>query len=332
MVRRPEDLTPVCEEMGWPGLRALQLDPGNDLFVETNFVLNYQYGMISFRPNKRVFLTGPRNTDYQTFCVVDKPYKNRNVFDFGDHGSYFEHGTLIGMLSSKSEESFQIGPSGSLQIAAVPWELVNDWCDKVSKLGDQVASDFRKVMGKYNEYMLDPVWYDRLCAAFRRRAYSPQPDPDGEDFDQLMCIIAQTVTTGVVDSGMKSMPESASLTKKIVDVAYSSDGCRPLKLSCLATLLHSDQRTLQHDTNRQLGVGPMDLLRLCRFHQARRVLTYRPANEEFEAIIKTRPTVERVFKHFGLSYSPHTRGLYQEFFGKTPKQDELDSLKTYAHT
>ena len=315
--------------MGWPGLRCVQLDPGPDLQVRTTFVYNHRYASIGFDPNKKVFFTGPRNTAMQTFCVVDKAFKYRNIFDYSDHGEKLSSHSLIGMRANKDHESFQIGPSGSLRIVVVPWAEINNWTTTIDKLGGHITERLHAVMNKFNQMLLDPVWYDRLCAAFRRRQWNPYEDIDGTDFCQLMCMISQASFTG--DAIYTPTPESTRLTKGVIDLAYEDTKLQPLKLADLANSLHASTRTLQDDTNRQVGMGPMDLLRLVRMQQVRRVLTHQPSSDQFGDCFG-RPAVKAVFEHFKLSYSNRTIASYKCFFGKTPKQDQLDSLKSVTVT
>ena len=314
-------------QMGWPGLRCVQLDPGPDLQVRTKFVYNHRYASIGFDPNKKVFFSGPRNTAMQTFCLVDKPFKYRNVFDYTDHGEKLSCHTLIGMRSSKDHESFQIGPSGSLRIIVVPWAEINSWTATIDKLGGHITERLHQVMTKFNQMLLDPVWYDRLCAAFRRRQWNPFEDLDGTDFCQLMCMISQaSITSEVIHA---PTPESTRLTKGVIDLVYEDTSLLPLRLTDFANSLHASPRTIQDDTHRQVGMGPLDLARLIRYQQIRRVLTHQATSDQFGDCFG-RPAVKAVFEHFKLSYSSRTIAGYKSFFSKTPKQDQMDSLKSVA--
>ena len=315
--------------MGWPGLRCVQLDPGSDLKVRSTFVMNQRYAVLGFDPNKRVFLTGPRNTAMQTFCLVDKTFRNRNVLDYKDHGAELKHSTLMGMRSSKDHESFQIGPSGSLRLVVVPWGEINSWTATIDKLGGCMTERLHAVMSNFNEMLLDPVWYERLCAAFRRRQWNPYEDLDGTDFCQLMCMISQAAVAGQTIT--TPTPDSIRLTRGVIDLVYEDTSLLPLKLSDFANSLHASSRTIQDDTNKQVGMGPLDLVRLIRMQQVRRVLTHQATSDQFGDCFG-RPAVKTVFEHFKLSYSNRTIAGYKCFFGKSPKQDQMDSLKSVTLT
>ena len=315
--------------MGWPGLRCVQLDPGSDLKVRSTFVMNHRYAVIGFDPNKRVFLTGPRNTAMQTFCLVDKTFRNRNVLDYKDHGAELKHSTLMGMRSSKDHESFQIGPSGSLRLVVVPWSEINSWTATVDWLGFAMSECLFEVMDKFNELLLDRFWYDRLCAAFRRRQLNPYEDLDGTDFDQLMCMISQAAVCGKPMASPS--PDSDRLTRQVIDLVYADTTLMPLKLETVAKSLHASARGIQADTKKQAGMGPLDLARLIRMQQARRIFTHRPSSDDFGDRFG-RPTVEAVLKHYGLGTHTGVRRRYKSFWGKTPKQDQMDSLGSVVNT
>ena len=315
--------------MGWPGLRCIQLDPGPDLQVRTTFVSNHRYAALGFDPNKRIFLSGPRNTAMQTFCLVEKPFKYRNVFDYKDHGAELKYCTLMGMRSSKSHESFQIGPSGNLRIVVMPWESIRSWTTTVDWLGFAMSECLFEVMDKFNELLLDRFWYDRLCAAFRRRQLNPYEDLDGTDFDQLMCMICQAAVCGkTVDN---PLPGSNRLTREVIDLVYADTTLMPLKLETVAKALHASSRGIQLDTKRQTGMGPLDLARIIRMQEARRVFTHRPSSDDFGDRFG-KPTVKAVLKHYGLGTHTGVRERYKSFFGKTPKQDQMDSLGSVVNT
>jgi len=233
------------------------------------------------------------------------------------------------MRSNKDHESFQIGPSGSLRIIVVPWAEINSWTATIDKLGGHITERLHKVMTNFNQMALDPVWYERLCAAFRRRQWNPFQDLDGTDFCQLMCMISQAAIAG--DAIYTPVPESTRLTRGVIDLVYEDTSLLPLKLTDYANSLHASGRTIQEDTKKQTGMGPLDLARLIRMQQVRRVLTHQPSSDQFGDCFG-RPAVKTVFEHFKLSYSNRQIANYKSFFGKTPKQDQLDSLKSVTVT
>ena len=224
--RSPHEVSAFCDGVGWPGLNVVQLEPG-EMDVECHGVANYGYGMLEFKCRQSTFFTGPRNRDFQTFCMVDKPLANKNCFDFKDHGTTFQHSTLVGLHSSKDHESFTMGASGRLYVAAIPWDAVHKYCKLLDKLGSPAGDQMELAMGKFNELVLDFDWYQRLCAAFRRRLFCPQPDPTGIDLDQLLALISQTISTGVVDVNTSRFCDSSHVSSKIVEVAYGRRNKNP---------------------------------------------------------------------------------------------------------
>lgn len=324
--RSPHEVSAFCAEVGWPGLNVVQLEPG-EMDVECHGVANYGYGMLGFKCRQSTFFTGPRNTNFQTFCMVDKPLANKNCFDFKDHGATFQHSTLVGMHSHKDHESFTMGASGRLYVAAIPWDAVHKYCKLLDKLGSPAGDQMQLAMGKFNELVLDFDWYQRLCAALRRRLFCPQPDPAGIDLDQLLALISQTISTGVVDTKTSRFCDSSHISSKIVEVAYSVDGTKILKLADLCEMLGYSDKTLQRDTDSQVGMGPMDLVRQVRMQQVRRALTDKPTHEALCDQYGGKVSVPAVFAHYRLSYSDRTRALYKTFHGRTPKQDSMESLR-----
>ena len=330
--KRPDQVVDFCDAIGWPGLTVVQASPGT-FDVECTGVLNAGYGMLGFKCATNVFFTGPRNTLFQTFCLIDKPPEHANIKDFTDHGTTFDYSTLVGLHAEKDFESFKMGPSGTLLVAVVPWNTVRDYSKVVEKMGAGTGEQMSIAMEKYNQLILDPSWYYRLCAAMRRRTFMPQPDVDGSDLDQLLALISETILSGVTGVKTRSFRESSSLPGKLVDIAYSADARKKLQLPQIVEMLQGNSlRTIQEACDKELGFGPMELLRLCRMQQVRRGLTHRPTNEDLKDLLETRPTVELVFKHYGLTYSTSQRKAYKDFFGKTPKQDEKDSLRSVVST
>ena len=330
--RRPDQVTDFCDAVGWPGISVVQVTPGT-FDVECTGVLNAGYGMLNFKTATEAFFTGPRNNLYQTFCLVDKPPEHANIKDFTDHGTTFDHSTLVGLHSEKTFESFKMGPSGSLLVAVVPWTTVRNYAKLVEKIGSGTGEQMTIAMENYNELILDPTWYQRLCTAMRRRTFMPQPDNDGSDLDQLLALISETILSGVTGVKTRSFRESSTIPGKIVDIAYSAEARKKLQLPEIVEMLQGHSlRAVQGSCDKELGFGPMELLRICRMQQVRRALTHRPTNEDLQDLFETRPTVERVFKHYGLTYSTSQRKAYKDFFGKTPKQDEKDSLRSVVST
>ena len=320
-VTQIRDLPVVCAEMGWEQLKTVQLDPGADLRVRTDFVANHSYAMVAFDPNKRIYVTGERHPDYQTFCVVDQPASSQNEQDYIDHGHYLNYSALGGMQASKTYASFQVGPSGRMIVAAIPWKVLSKW----TGLLDRFGSDTTHLMSKacqVNKVLLHPLWYERLRSAMVRRVYNPTPDVDGTDIDQLLCLIVQATLCGKEVS--VKHPDSIRLTKAIIDLAYADISLQPAKLTDLAKLLHADTRTLQHDTKRQVGMGPMELLKLVRMQQVRRVLTDKAAAQQFAETYKFTgiTPIPSVFGHYGLNYNSNAIKSYKHFYGNSPKQDQ----------
>lgn len=317
--------------MQWPGQKTVQLDPGN-LDVECTFVQNYRYGMLAFKSNRRVFITGPRNLNYNTFCLVDPRPGCTGTEEFKDWGDVITPGSLCGMQYRKDEESFVIGPSATMLCCAVPWQAIDHYLKHVEALNIHAAERMKDTMSKFNQRILHPEWSRRFAAAMRRRTFMPQPDPTGVDFDQLMAVIIQCMIEGTQMTKASSFPESAAITKALVNIAYSSDGSKVVTLEQLCKEIKSSDRTIQHDTNRQVGMGPVDFLRRCRFQQVNRALIDRPTAELIDDHYGRKLKISEVFDHFGLTYNGRSRGLYKEWYGRSPKQDQMDSRKKVVVT
>ena len=119
-------------------------------------------------------------------------------------------------------------------------------------------------------------------------------------------------------------PQSIRLTRAIIDLAHQDTELQPAKLTDLARILHADERTLQHDTKRQVGMGPMELLKLVRMQQVRRVLTDRTAAQQFSDTYELSGVthIPTVFHHYGLNYNSNSIKRYKDFYGNSPKQDQ----------
>ena len=326
------DLPAATDQMQWPGQKAVQIDPGN-LATECTFVENFRYGMLGFKTNRRVFMTGPRNTAFHTFCVIDHGTSPAPAqLEHNDYGDQIDRMAMCGMIAGKDHESFTIGRSGTLLIAAVPWDFIDHYLNQTESLNLGAQERMRDAMSKFNQRVLDPEWYQRLTVALRRRTFMPKPDIDGVDFDQLMALIIQCMVEGTQKTGVSSFPESAAITRALVEIAYSEDGSTVVTLEKLCEKLRSSERTIQHDSNRQVGIGPMDFLRRCRFQQVNRALIDRPTAQLIDDRYGRTLKINEVFDHFGLTYNSRSRGLYKEWYGRTPKQDQMDSRKKVVVT